>query len=153
MTMLELERRLAGVMLVDTRGWLLLQLRDDYAPVSPGQWTMPGGGIEPGEMPEEAARRELLEETGLRVDGELRLFWFGMRPSSARPDAYVEWHLYYAGTMARQEDVVVGEGAAMEFVEPARALTLNLARNARYFVPLFLSSPEYRRLRAASGGA
>lgn len=27
----------------------------------------PGGGIEPGEAPEETARRETLEETGLRV--------------------------------------------------------------------------------------
>jgi 8-oxo-dGTP pyrophosphatase MutT (NUDIX family) len=27
----------------------------------------PGGGVEPGEAPEETARRETLEETGLRV--------------------------------------------------------------------------------------
>jgi 8-oxo-dGTP pyrophosphatase MutT (NUDIX family) len=27
----------------------------------------PGGGVEPGETPEETARRETLEETGLRV--------------------------------------------------------------------------------------
>lgn len=30
-------------------------------------WTMPGGGLEPGEDPERAARREVREETGYKV--------------------------------------------------------------------------------------
>ncbi|WP_243075950.1 NUDIX hydrolase [Microbacterium sp. SS28] len=35
-------------------------------------WTMPGGGLEAGEDPEYAARREVFEETGYRVEiGEL----------------------------------------------------------------------------------
>lgn len=41
---------------------LLLTRRSDN-----GEWCMPGGGIEPGERPAEAAEREVLEETGLRV--------------------------------------------------------------------------------------
>ena len=33
-----------------------------------GQWDCPGGFVDPGEHPEQAVRRELLEELGLQVD-------------------------------------------------------------------------------------
>ncbi|MEV8372386.1 NUDIX domain-containing protein [Kribbella sp. NPDC056861] len=35
--------------------------------VDNGEWCLPGGGIDPGERPAEAAEREVLEETGLIV--------------------------------------------------------------------------------------
>jgi 8-oxo-dGTP diphosphatase len=35
--------------------------------ISVGKWNAPGGKSEPGETPDECARREVLEETGLRV--------------------------------------------------------------------------------------
>ncbi len=38
-----------------------------------GQWYLPRGVVEPGELPEEGARRELLEESGLEIDGELEI--------------------------------------------------------------------------------
>lgn len=41
---------------------LLLTKRSDN-----GEWCLPGGGIDPGERPAEAAEREVFEETGLTV--------------------------------------------------------------------------------------
>jgi 8-oxo-dGTP diphosphatase len=143
---IEVVRRVAGVILIDRRGWILLQRRSMDAPASPGQWSFPGGGIEDGEEPEEAARRELLEETGLTVDGELIPYWSGLRPSTSAVSGRVEWHLYCAATDARQEEVVLGEGDAMEFIAPKDALALDLAATPRALLPGFFASETYARL-------
>ncbi len=37
-------------------------------------WTLPGGGVQPDETPEQAAEREVLEETGVKVATERYLF-------------------------------------------------------------------------------
>jgi ADP-ribose pyrophosphatase YjhB (NUDIX family) len=54
------------------QGDLLLCLRRDFE-----LWEMPGGQVDPGESPWDAVRREVLEETGLRVTvGRLvGLYW------------------------------------------------------------------------------
>lgn len=58
------DRPAARVLCVDGRARvLLLRWHDPVAGVE--FWEPPGGGIDPGETPLEAARRELWEETGL----------------------------------------------------------------------------------------
>jgi 8-oxo-dGTP pyrophosphatase MutT (NUDIX family) len=58
----------AVILIVDDLNRLLLMRRLDN-----GCWGPPGGGTEPGEEVEEAARRETREEIGLQV-GEMSLF-------------------------------------------------------------------------------
>jgi putative (di)nucleoside polyphosphate hydrolase len=59
----------AGVALFNALGLVLIakRFRDDGPEIIlPGhEWQMPQGGIDPGEQPHEAARRELFEETGV----------------------------------------------------------------------------------------
>ena len=62
--------RAAVVVLSDHRGRWLVQRRPDRGLLG-GLWEFPGGKVEAGETPIEAARRELAEETGVRV-GPLR---------------------------------------------------------------------------------
>jgi len=52
----------AGALMTNEAGEILLQRRSDN-----GEWTIPGGAIEPGEEPGEAIIREVCEETGLDV--------------------------------------------------------------------------------------
>ena len=61
MTDEDFSRRSARVILVDASDRLLLFRSEDF-------WFTPGGGIEAGETTEQAAVRELWEETGLRLD-------------------------------------------------------------------------------------
>ena len=61
--------RACGAVIFDEQILMVRHIHDgrDY-------WTLPGGGIEPRETPEEAAEREVLEETGLVVRTERFLF-------------------------------------------------------------------------------
>lgn len=55
----------AYAVLVDDAGRILLALWNEGAVPA---WTLPGGGVEPGETPEQAVVREVHEETGYDVE-------------------------------------------------------------------------------------
>lgn len=100
-------RRRAGAVVRDAAGRVLLLRREHEGRT---WWAVPGGGVEAGETPEEAARRELLEETGLEVElGALgyRVFRHG------------RLQLYYAATVRR----VVSRGGQGPEYAPERLAT------------------------------
>jgi ADP-ribose pyrophosphatase YjhB (NUDIX family) len=60
-------QRVAAYGLIVENEKLLLCRISAKDPADAGSWTLPGGGIEFGEHPRDAAIREIFEETGLRA--------------------------------------------------------------------------------------
>ena len=137
--------RFATIVLVDRRGWLLLQERDEHAPIAPDKWSLVGGHVDEGEAFEPAAYRELAEETGIQLASGLTLAFDGILPLENSP---VGGHftLWVAGTDLTDHDIVLGEGRQIVFVDPADVLRLDLSVTAAQLLPRFLTSESYAEL-------
>ena len=137
-------RRFAGIILVDPRGWVLLQERDEFPRIDPEKWGLAGGHVDPGEDFEPAAHRELEEETGVRLPaGGLRLF---REFVVDHREAYGTWdvmQVFVAATGLTDADIDCREGRQIVFVDPAVARGLDLSSAATDIVPAFLDSDLY----------
>jgi 8-oxo-dGTP diphosphatase len=73
-----------------------------------GTWTLPGGGVDHGEHPEQSLRREVLEETGLKIKigpvrGVFSRHFTGLSPSGVLEDFHGV-HLLYDATVSSEHD-------------------------------------------------
>lgn len=88
------DREAARVLLLDGAGRLLLLRGHDPADLTVGSWWFtPGGGLEGEETAEQAAHRELWEETGLRL------------PSLLGPVAERRQEFSFDGLLYRQHEL------------------------------------------------
>jgi 8-oxo-dGTP diphosphatase len=94
-----------------------------------GAWYLPGGGMDDKEHPDEAAARELFEETGLRPDGVMRL----ISANLIHVYGVDSVQLAYVAYVPDGEIVLdPGEHSDFEWLTPAefRAREFNAARGA-----------------------
>lgn len=83
-------------------------------------WELPSGLVDPGEAPDTACRRELLEEAGLRAD---RLTYLGgLRPDSGRLE--LVQHAFRVEASGPVPEFVPEPGVAVEYVRPEDILAL-----------------------------
>lgn len=116
-----------GVILYSDDGRVLLQQRDDKPTIPyPGCWTFFGGALEAGETPDEAIRRELLEELSLE---QPLTFWYDYEcPVRTIPGEVVTRNYMYVGRLARPvESLVLLEGQAMQLFTAQEAEQHELA--------------------------
>jgi 8-oxo-dGTP pyrophosphatase MutT (NUDIX family) len=87
-------------------GWSVLALQRALTTRCPTAWETVHGRIEAGETPEEAAVREVGEETGLSVQ---RLYNVTVQPFYLHKLGTVELAVVFAAFVSRDQSVVLGE--------------------------------------------
>ena len=138
--------RFSSIVLVDDRGWILLQERDEFPVIDPEKWGFVGGHLDEGEDYLAGAYRELEEETGLHLEDGLELFspfTVFHEHSHEHRASEDDFHLYVMRTTLTDDDLECHEGRQIVFVDPATLADLDLTAAARLALPVFLGSDRY----------
>jgi 8-oxo-dGTP pyrophosphatase MutT (NUDIX family) len=139
-------QRIAAYALL-TRGDEVLLTRMSNRTRIPGRWTLPGGGIDHGEDPRAALRREVYEETGLHVEPGAVVDVHSTHFTGPRADGLVEdyhgVHLIFAAQVLADsvgtEPHVVEEESSTDlaaWVRRDEAAELDLLAAARHALEL-----------------
>jgi putative (di)nucleoside polyphosphate hydrolase len=156
-------RPCVGITVINRAGLVWVGRRADAPGEEEGRgawWQMPQGGIDKGENPEEAARRELVEETGIRsvkILGETKDWLLYDLPAELAGKA---WGGRYQGQAQKWFAVrFLGEESEIDIVPPAGHKAeftewrwVSLAEVADLIVP-FKRSVYLKVIEAFSGHA
>lgn len=119
-------------MLVRTADGRIPIVRQYRPAVETYTWELPAGTLDPGETPEQAARREVLEETGLQPDALLYLGNFF--PDTGR--IQVPAHAFYVTTLPHPPRPVTEQGLTLRYVDHRELKQMILSGEFRHCVHL-----------------
>ena len=123
----------ACIILLNSNNEVLLLLRDDKADIPfPNMWDIPGGKVESGETPENAIRREMMEELELQNLGDINLFKIF---TSENLTDYVFWKRLDLNPAS----IYLHEGQRIEYFSLERIIETHLAFNYNKVLEEFFS--------------
>jgi len=130
-----------AVALDETGRILLCRLASDE--VEAGAWTLPGGGVEFGEHPDDAVLRELEEETGLvgRIDRILGVFsrvYQGSPSAGGAPLHYIGFLYGVTPTGGEPRDEIDGSTDTCTWFERDALRSIRIVGVARTAIGLVL---------------
>lgn len=103
-----------------------------------GKWNGLGGKLEAGESPEECARREIQEESGLNVD-RLTLKGVLTFPEFSKGE---DWYAFIFEACGVSGEMIDSPEGVLEWVPDGQILELNLWEGDRIFIP-WLSQEKF----------
>ena len=114
----------------DDGGSVLLCRMPSDRGVYPGQWALPGGGVEPGERLVDALRREIREELGVELTAARPLFFSDLQHEKTLPGGqhrllYMVFLLFEC-TVGSSSIQLNEEFTEYAWVEPGRLLDYDL---------------------------
>ena len=138
-------QRVAAYALLVRDGTILLARLSPQIPFQ--GWTLPGGGVDHGEHPRDALRREIYEESGLHAEPGRIIDVYSTHFTGARPDGRVEdYHgiglIFDAEILAESRDVephvtdVGGSTDLAAWVPLDEARRLSLSGTAKHALTL-----------------
>ncbi|MEU0312961.1 NUDIX domain-containing protein [Nocardioides sp. NPDC006273] len=120
----------AGAFVRDDTGNILLIRRNDN-----GNWSMPGGAMDPGESMTACAIRETVEETGISIEvtGMVGVWTDPRHRIEYTSDGEVrqEFTIIYSGRYVAGEPTPSAESTHVEWVSPEIVPTLQMDRSQR----------------------
>ena len=123
----------AGIIIFNDNQEVLLQLRDNDPSIRfPNHWVLIGGKVEKGETPEEAIRREIMEEMGIQITSfkNFKNYQFDNE----------EQHIFMVNMNIELEKIKLNEGAGINYFSEESAEKLKKGFNVSEMLKDFFSS-------------
>jgi len=123
----------AGIIFINSNNEVLLLLRDDKIDIPfPNMWDIPGGKVENGETPENAIRREMMEEIFIKNLCKINLFKIF---TSENLTDYIFWKRLDLNT----QEIDLKEGQQIEYFSLDKIRKTKLAFNYNKVLESFYS--------------
>ncbi|MDD4353867.1 MAG: NUDIX domain-containing protein [Candidatus Nanoarchaeia archaeon] len=113
----------AGIIIENDKNEILMQLRDNNAKKFPNHWVLLGGGVEEGETPLDAIKRELMEEINLEIKNFV-FFKNFIYKKSKQSFFYIKLNLDI-------EKIKLNEGEKIQYFKPDEIRELKIGFNIK----------------------